>query len=125
MNKIILGFLIVLVASPVFALSNTEVRSNIQSFIDTQEFPQKIDTVTTLLRMETTTRGIAYTYQLSMSQDQFSIAALNGIKLNNITNLCTNSVMNWYKSNDIEMIYYYFDNMGELISLFKVNSSDC
>jgi hypothetical protein len=125
MNKIILGFLIVLVASPVFALSNTEVRSNIQSFIDTQEFPQKIDTVTTLLRMETTTRGIAYTYQLSMSQDQFSIAALNGIKLNNITNLCTNSVMNWYKSNDIEMIYYYFDDMGELISLFKVTSSDC
>ena len=125
MNKIILGFLIVLVASPVFALSNTEVRSNIQSFIDTQEFPQKIDTVITLLRMETTTRGIAYTYQLSMSQDQFSIAALNGIKLNNITNLCTNSVMNWYKSNDIEMIYYYFDDMGELISLFKVTSSDC
>ena len=125
MNKIILGFLIVLVASPVFALSNTEVRSNIQSFIDTQEFPQKIDTVTTLLRMETTTRGIAYTYQLSMSQDQFSIAALNGIKLNNVTNLCTNSVMNWYKSNDIEMIYYYFDDMGELISLFKVTSSDC
>jgi hypothetical protein len=125
MNKIILGFLIILVASPVFALSNTEVRSNIQSFIGTQEFPQQIDTVTTLLGMETTTRGIAYTYQLSMSQDQFLIAAFNGIKLNNITNLCTNSAMNWYKSNDIEMIYYYFDDMGELISLFKVSSSDC
>ena len=124
MYKIILGF-ITLFASPVFALSNAEVRNAIQSYINTQEFPQQIDAVTTLVEIETTARGIAYIYQLSMSADQTPVATFKAVKTNAITNLCTNAAMTWYKSNDVEMIYYYLDNEEELISLYKISSSDC
>jgi CHASE3 domain sensor protein len=125
MNKMILGFLIILVASPVFALSNAELRSTLQSVIDFQKFPQQVDELTTLVAMETTTRGIAYTYQLSMLQDEFPLASMNILKLQTIKTLCTQPAMTLYKSNDVEIINYYFDSMGELISLFKVTSSDC
>ena len=125
MNKMILGFLIILVASPVFALSNAELRSTLQSVIDFQKFPQQVDELTTLVAMETTTRGITYTYQLSMLQDEFPLASMNILKLQTIKTLCTQPAMTLYKSNDVEIINYYFDSMGELISLFKVTSSDC
>ena len=52
-----------------FSLSNQEVRNAIQDWITTQEYPQDMDEITLMIDTNVTTRGILYSYQLKLNQD--------------------------------------------------------
>ena len=111
-----------------FSLSNVEVRNAIQAYIDTQNFPQDLGGgVTSLSGLSTSTRGIVYNYDLSLNQD--ALPGLSNIMSTlyktNLNNLCTNQALFWYKTNDIEMSYVYYDDSGNLVSLFSISSLNC
>ena len=85
------------------------------------------DGVTSLSGMSTSTRGIVYNYNLSLNQD--TLPGLSNIMSTlyktNLNNLCTNQTMSWYKTNDIDLSYVYYDESGNLVSLFSINALNC
>ena len=104
--------LIFMTANPLFAYSDAEVRNEIQAYINTATLPQKIDDITQVNEILTSSRGIVYLYEINMKK----IA---------ISTLCTNPALVWYKNNNVNMSYIYFDNKEDIISLFKINSKNC
>jgi len=128
MKKIYATFILMLsVAS--HAESNLEIRNTIQAdVINLSTFPQDLgDGVTTLSNITTSTRGIVYIYNLSLDQDELSnLSALSSnLYKQNLNNLCTNNILSWYKNNNVEMSYIYYDQSDNLITLFKISSIDC
>ena len=126
--KIIIVAILMFLANPVNALSNSEVRSQIQRFIDTQQFPQDMgDELTIWVGSRTTTRGLLYNYKLKIAQDKLpSISRVfKSIEADSFKNLCTNPAMRWYKKNDVDIIYRYIDKKKNVVSIFKINGSDC
>ena len=126
--KKIYALIILMMPLSLFSLSNVEVRNAIQAYIDTQNFPQDLgDGVTSLSGLSTSTRGIVYNYDLSLNQD--ALPGLSNIMSTlyktNLNNLCTNQALFWYKTNDIEMSYVYYDDSGNLVSLFSISSLNC
>ena len=128
MKKIYATFILMLsVAS--HAESNLEIRNTIQAdVINLSTFPQDLgDGVTTLSNITTSTRGIVYIYNLSIDQDE--LLNLSTISSNlykqNLNNLCTNNILSWYKNNNVEMSYIYYDQSDNLVTLFKISSIDC
>ena len=127
--KKLYALLILMMPLSVFALSNAEVRNSIQvGVIDSSTFPQDLgDGVTSLTGISTSTRGIVYKYTLGVNQD--ALSGLSNIMSNlytqNLNQLCTNAVMSWYKMNDIEMSYIYYDESGNLVSLFSISAVNC
>ena len=120
-------FLIVLVGTKISALTNDEVRTEIQSWIDTQTFPQDIDADTVLIGIQVSTRGIVYNYKLNLPEDEISNfpQVFDNIKMGAINVLCENSELNWYKENQVEMIYTYMDENDNLVTTFKIHPSQC
>jgi hypothetical protein len=112
-----------------YAETNVEIRNAIQTeVINPSVFPQDLgDGVTVLSNITTSTRGIVYIYNLSLDQDQ--LPNLSNLSSNlykqNLNMLCTNSSMNWYKNNNVEMSYIYYDQSDNLVTLFKISSIDC
>ena len=47
------------------------------------------------------------------------------IKMQAINSLCEGSALNWYKENQVEMIYTYMDENDNLVTIFKIHSSKC
>jgi len=128
MKKIYATFILMLsVAS--HAESNLEIRNTIQAdVINLSTFPQDLgDGVTTLSNITTSTRGIVYIYNLSLDQDELSnLSALSSnLYKQNLNNLCTNNILSWYKNNNVEMSYIYYDQSDNLVTLFKISSIDC
>ncbi len=123
--KILIIFLIFTATSPLLAYSDAEVRKEIQAYIDTQKFPQKLDEITHLTEILTSTRGIVYLYEIKLRRDEFPLSTIDSIKERTISTLCDNSLLAWYKNNNVDMSYVYFDNREDMISLFKINSKDC
>ena len=126
--KKIYAISIIMFSLTIYAETNAEVRKAIQIVIDASVFPVDLgDGITTMTDMRTSTRGIVYIYSLALSQD--SLPDVSAISSNlyrtNLNNLCTNSVMNWYKTNAVEMSYIYYDQSDNLVTLFKVSSKDC
>lgn len=126
--KKIYALIILMMPLSLFSLSNVEVRNAIQAYIDTQNFPQDLgDGITSLSGLSTSTRGIVYNYDLSLDQD--ALPGLSNIMSTlyktNLNNLCTNQALFWYKTNDIEMSYVYYDDSGNLVSLFNISSLNC
>ena len=127
--KKLYALLILVMPLSVFALSNAEVRNSIQvGVIDISTFPQDLgDGVTSLTDISTSTRGIVYKYALSVNQDALGDVSkiMKSLYTQNLNQLCTNAVMSYYKMNDIEMSYIYYDESGNLISLFSISAVNC
>ena len=122
---IITTFLIFMTSTSLFAYSDAEVRNEIQAYINTVTFPQKIDDITQINEILTSSRGIVYLYEINLRRDQFPLSSIDSIKKNAISTLCNNPALVWYKSNDVNMSYVYFDNKEDMISLFNINSKNC
>ena len=120
-------FLLILFGTKISALTNDEVRTEIQSWIDTQTFPQDIDADTVLIGIQVSTRGIVYNYKLSLPGDEISNFphVFDNIKKGAINSLCELPELNWYKENQVEMIYTYMDENDNLVTSFKIHSSKC
>ena len=120
-------FLLILFGTKISALTNEEVRSEIQSWIDTQTFPQDIDADTVLIGIQVSTRGIVYNYKLKLPGDEISnfLQVFDNIKMGAINGLCELPALNWYKENQVEMIYTYMDENDNLVTTFKIHSSKC
>ena len=80
-----------------YALSNQEVRQAIQDWINSQEYPQEMDELTMMIDTVTTSRGILYTYQLNLHQDDLIDfrPVFNSIKSTALEALCNNPAMIW------------------------------
>lgn len=118
-------FLIFMTATSLFAYSDAQVRNEIQAYINTVTFPQKIDEITQINEILTSSRGIVYLYEINLRRDQFPLSSVDSIKKNAISTLCNNPALVWYKNNDVNMSYVYFDNKEDMISLFNINSKNC
>ena len=110
-----------------YSLSNQEVRNSIQDWIKTQEYPQYMDEITLMIDTNVTTRGILYSYQLKLKQDDLEDfrQVFQSIKSSALDALCNNSAMSWYKKNKVEMTYEYYDEDDNIITIFKIHSSSC
>ena len=119
--------LLIFFGTKISALTNDEVRTEIQSWIDTQTFPQDIDANTVLIGIQVSTRGIVYNYKLKLSGDEISnfLQVFDNIKMGAINGLCELPALNWYKENQVEMIYTYMDENDNLVTTFKIHSSKC
>ena len=120
-------FYLILFGTKISALTNDEVRTEIQSWIDTQTFPQDIDADTVLIGIQVSTRGIVYNYKLKLPGDEISnfLQVFDNIKMGAINGLCELPALNWYKENQVEMIYTYMDKNDNLVTTFKIHSSKC
>jgi len=127
--KKIYAILILMLSVASYAESNLEIRNTIQAdVINLSTFPQDMgDGVTILSNITTSTRGIVYIYNLSLDQDELpNLSELSSnLYKQNLNNLCTNYVLGWYKINNVEMSYIYYDQSDNLITLFKISSIDC
>ena len=119
--------LLILFGTKISALTNDEVRTEIQSWIDTQTFPQDIDADTVLIGIQVSTRGIVYNYKLNLPEDEISNfpQVFDNIKMGAINGLCELPALNWYKENQVEMIYTYMDENDNLVTTFKIHPSQC
>ena len=119
--------LLILFGTKISALTNDEVRTEIQSWIDTQSFPQDIDANTVLIGIQVSTRGIVYNYKLKLPGDEISnfLKVFDNIKMGAINGLRELPALNWYKENQVEMIYTYMDENDNLVTTFKIHSSKC
>ena len=110
-----------------YSLSNQEVRDAIQDWIKTQEYPQDMDEITLMIDTNITTRGILYSYQLKLHQDDIEDfrQVFQSIKSSALDALCNNPAMLWYKKNKVEMTYEYYDEDDNIITIFKIHSSLC
>ena len=110
-----------------YSLSNQEVRNAIQDWIKTQEYPQDMDEITLMIDTNVTTRGVLYSYQLKLRQDDLEDfrQVFQSIKSSALDALCNNSAMSWYKKNKVEMTYEYYDKDDNIITIFKIHSSSC
>ena len=120
-------FLLILFGTKISALTNDEVRMEIQSWIDTQTFPQNIDVNTVLIGIQVSTRGIVYNYKLKLTGDEISNfpQLFDNIEIGAIKSLCEGPALKWYKENEVEMIYTYMDANDNLVTIFKIHSSKC
>ena len=127
--KNIYATLIIMFSVVAYAETNVEIRNAIQAeVINPAVFPQDLgDGVTVLSNITTSTRGIVYIYNLRLDQDQLpNLSALSSqLYKQNLNMLCTNAAMNWYKNNNVEMSYIYYDQSDNLVTLFKISSIDC
>ena len=53
-----------------FALTDGQVRVEIKKWADTQNLPQDLDEITSLLEIKIATRGIVYNYKLKLDQNE-------------------------------------------------------
>ena len=119
--------LLIFYAKISYSLSNQEVRNAIQDWIKTQEYPQDMDEITLMIDTNVTTRGVLYSYQLKLRQDDLEDfrQVFQSIKSSALDALCNNSAMSWYKKNKVEMTYEYYDKDDNIITIFKIHSSSC
>lgn len=126
MKKIFTLFLL-LTSINVYALSNAEVRDAIQQEIDSQTFPIKVDAQTEMTDMFLTIRGVTYEYKIGKLGDSLpsTRGLLSFIKRNSVNSYCNAPMFDWYKTNDVQMFYIYYDKSDSLIGMFKVDNDDC
>jgi hypothetical protein len=126
--KKIYAILIITFSLTTYAETNAEIRNAIQVVINSTVLPLDLgDGITTMTDMQTSTRGIVYTYSLALHQDSLPDLPTVSSTLyrTNLNQLCTNAAMNWYKTNTVEMSYIYYDQSDNLVTLFKISSKDC
>ena len=110
-----------------FALTDDQVRVEIKKWADTQDLPQDLDEITSLLEIKIATRGIVYNYKLKLDQNEIVNfpQAFKNIKSKALSSLCEKKELSWYKENKVEMIYTYVDKNDNFVTIFKIHASQC
>ena len=127
MKKIFLP-LILFFSFQTFALTNAEVRNVIQTeVVDLTTVPMQVDSATKMTDVYVSTRGIVYEYNISVDQDALGDIStiLTTIKSNSVQLYCDNDAMAFYKTNNIDAFYVYYDVSDNLVGLFRVSNFDC
>ena len=127
MKKIFLSTLF-LISFQTFAYTNAEVRSAIQTgVIDLMTVPMQVDQATKMTDVYLSTRGIVYEYSISIDQDALGdiSTTLTNIKSGSVQMYCNNDAMAFYKSNNVDAFYIYYDVSDNLVGLFRVSNFDC
>ncbi len=127
MKKIFLSTLF-LISFQTFAYTNAEVRSAIQTgVIDLMTVPMQVDQATKMTDVYLSTRGIVYEYSISIDQDALGdiSTTLTNIKSGSVQMYCNNDAMAFYKTNNVDAFYIYYDVSDNLVGLFRVSNFDC
>ena len=127
MKKIFLSTLL-LTSFQTFAYTNAEVRSAIQTgVIDLMTVPMQVDQATKMTDVYLSTRGIVYEYSISIDQDALGdiSTTLTNIKSGSVQMYCNNDAMAFYKTNNVDAFYIYYDISDNLVGLFRVSNFDC
>ena len=127
MKKIFLSTLL-LISFQTFAYTNAEVRSAIQTgVIDLMTVPMQVDQATKMTDVYLSTRGIVYEYSISIDQDALGDIStmLTNIKSGSVQMYCNNDAMAFYKTNNVDAFYIYYDVSDNLVGLFRVSKFDC
>lgn len=126
MKKIFTLFLL-LTSINVFALSNAEVRDALREIIDSMTFPLRVDDSTELINIIPTTRGAVFEYKVETSGDSLPSVRLFLMISESILKkrYCNSSLFDFYRTNDVETYYIYYDKSDNLIGMFGVNDNDC
>lgn len=127
MKKIFLLTLL-LISFQTFAYTNAEVRSAIQTgVIDLMTVPMQVDQATKMTDVYLSTRGIVYEYSISIDQDALGdiSTTLTNIKSGSVQMYCNNDAMAFYKTNNVDAFYIYYDVSDNLVGLFRVSNFDC
>ena len=127
MKKIFLSTLL-LISFQTFAYTNAEVRSAIQTgVIDLMTLPMQVDQATKMTDVYLSTRGIVYEYSISIDQDALGDIStmLTNIKSGSVQMYCNNDAMAFYKTNNVDAFYIYYDVSDNLVGLFRVSNFDC
>lgn len=127
MKKIFLSTLL-LISFQTFAYTNAEVRSAIQTgVIDLMTVPMQVDQATKMTDVYQSTRGIVYEYSISIDQDALGDIStmLTNIKSGSVQMYCNNDAMAFYKTNNVDAFYIYYDVSDNLVGLFRVSNFDC
>ena len=127
MKKIFLPTLL-LFSFQSFALTNAEIRNAIQTeVVDLMTLPMQVDQSTKMTDVFVSTRGIVYSYDISIDQDALGDIStiLTNIKNNSVQMYCNNDAMAFYKSNNVDAFYIYYDVSENLVGFFRVSNSDC
>ena len=127
MKKIFLSTLL-LISFQTFAYTNAEVRSAIQTgVIDLMTVPMQVDQATKMTDVYRSTRGIVYEYSISIDQDALGDIStmLTNIKSGSVQMYCNNDAMAFYKTNNVDAFYIYYDVSDNLVGLFRVSNFDC
>ena len=127
MKKIFLPTLL-LFSFQSFALTNAEIRNAIQTeVVDLMTVPMQVDQASKMTDVYVSTRGIVYEYDISIDQDALGdiSTTLTNIKNGSVQMYCNNDAMAFYKSNNVDAFYIYYDVSGNLVGLFRVSNFDC
>lgn len=127
MKKIFLSTLL-LISFQTFAYTNAEVRSAIQTgVIDLMTVPMQVDQATKMTDVYLSTRGIVYEYSISIDQDALGdiSTTLTNIKSGSVQMYCNNDAMAFYKTNNVDAFYIYYDVSDNLVGFFRVSNFDC
>ena len=127
MKKIFLPTLL-LFSFQSFALTNAEIRNAIQTeVVDLMTLPMQVDQSTKMTDVFVSTRGIVYSYDISIDQDALGDIStiLTNIKNNSVQMYCNNDAMAFYKSNNVDAFYIYYDESENLVGFFRVSNFDC
>ena len=127
MNKFFLPA-ILLFSFQTFALTNAEIRYAIEyEVIDLMTLPMQVDQATKMTDVYASTRGIVYEYSISIDQDALGNIAntLTAIKSNSVQLYCNDDAMAWYKTNNVDAFYVYYDVSDNMVGMFRVSNIDC
>ena len=127
MKKIFLSTLL-LISFQTFAYTNAEVRSAIQTgVIDLMTVPMQVDQATKMTDVYLSKRVIVYEYSISIDQDALGdiSTTLTNIKSGSVQMYCNNDAMAFYKTNNVDAFYIYYDVSDNLVGLFRVSNFDC
>ena len=127
MKKIFLPTLL-LFSFQSFALTNAEIRNAIQTeVVDLMTVPMQVDQATKMTDVYVSTRGIVYEYDISIDQDALGdiSTTLTNIKNGSVQMYCNNDAMAFYKSNNVDAFYIYYDESENLVGFFRVSNFDC
>ena len=111
-------------------MTNAEVRNVIQTeVVDLMTVPMQVDSATKMTDVYVSTRGIVYEYNISVDQDALGDIStiLTTIKSNSVQLYCDNDddAMAFYRTNNIDAFYVYYDVSDNLVGLFRVSNFDC
>ena len=130
--KPLIGIFFLVMSQTAFAqslLSDSQVKDEIDKFVT--DVPTQIDEITTLESMEFFgVRGLQYNYKLGVPLSDLNSQGdvtrlMHFVRNNSINGLCTNPVMNWYKSNFVELKYTYVDSTNSQLFELRVTPNDC
>ena len=89
--------------------------------------PMQVDQATKMTDVYLSTRVIVYEYSISIDQDALGdiSTTLTNIKSGCVQMYCNNDAMVFYKTNNVDAFYIYYDVSDNLVGFFRVSNFDC